>query len=132
MLHCQVNMHKESCATVAGHGVQGKLCHIGIMFSIINVEIIQFLSECMAHFVMQVLTKLQNVCGWLRVSSHYQVGSLLIAVRAGPVPAGISGLVIAASAKAMPLALQAVKAAVRQIEALSMDDAAAQGSGVAF
>ena len=80
--------------------------------------------------VMQVLTKLQNVCGWIRVSSHYQVGSLLIAVRAGPVPHGISGLVIAASAKTMPLALQAVKAAVKQIEALNVNDASAQGSGV--
>ena len=79
---------------------------------------------------MQVLTKLQNVCGWLRVSSHYQVGSLLVAVRAGPVPAGISGMVIAASARYMSTALHAVKAAMQQIKTLSADDMAAQGSGV--
>lgn len=79
---------------------------------------------------MQVLTKLQNVCGWLRVSSHYQVGSLLVAVRAGPVPTGISGMVIAASARDMSTALHAVKAAMQQIETLSADDMAAQGSGV--
>ena len=80
--------------------------------------------------VMQVLTKLQNVCGWVRVSSHYQVGSLLIAVRAGLVPAGISGLVLAASARNMPLALQAVKAAVKQIEILNLEEHSAQGSEI--
>ena len=80
--------------------------------------------------VMQVLTKLQNVCGWVRVSSHYQVGSLLIAVRAGPVPAGISGLVLAASARNMPLALQAVKAAMKQIEILNLEEYSAQGSKI--
>lgn len=80
--------------------------------------------------IAQVLTKLQNVCGWIRVSSHHQVGRLLIAVRAGRVPPGISGLVIAASAKEMPLALQAVKAAVKQIEALNTGELGAQGSGV--
>ena len=58
------------------------------------------------------------------------MGSLLIAVRAGPVPHGISGLVIAASARTMPLALKAVKAAVKQIEALNVDGTSAQGSGV--
>lgn len=79
---------------------------------------------------MQVLTKLQNVCGWVRVSSHYQVGSLLIAVRAGLVPAGISGLVLAASARNMPLALQAVKAAVKQIEILNLEEYSAQGSEI--
>ena len=67
---------------------------------------------------LQVLTNLQRVCGWVRASSQYQVGSLLIAVRAGHVPAGMSGLVIAASARNKSLALQAVQAAVKQVEAL--------------
>ncbi len=67
---------------------------------------------------MQALTNLQRVCGWVRASSEYRVGSLLIAVRAGHVPPGVAGLVIAASARDKSLALQAVQAAVKQVEAL--------------
>lgn len=67
---------------------------------------------------MQVLTGLQRVCGSVRACSQYGVGSLLIAVRAGHVPAGLPALVIAASATDKQLALQAVQAAVKQVEAL--------------
>lgn len=66
----------------------------------------------------QVLTGLQRVCGSVRACSQYGVGSLLIAVRAGHVPAGLPALVIAASATDKQLALQAVQAAVKQVEAL--------------
>ena len=67
---------------------------------------------------MQVLTGLQRVCGWVRACTHYGVGSLLVAVRAGHVPLGLPGLVIAASATEKQLALQAVQAAVKHVEAL--------------
>lgn len=72
----------------------------------------------MGLFPLQALTNLQKVCGWVRASSRYQVGSLLIAVRAGHVPPGVPGLVIAASAPDRTLALQGVQAAVKQVEAL--------------
>ena len=68
--------------------------------------------------VMQVLTSLQRVCGRVRAGSQYRLGSLLVAVRAGHVPPGVPGLIIAASAREKSLALQAVQAAVKQAEAL--------------
>lgn len=67
---------------------------------------------------MQVLAELQRVCGWVRGGSQYGVGSLLITVQAGRVPPGIPGLIIAASATEKHLALQAVQAAVKQVEAM--------------
>ena len=67
---------------------------------------------------MQVLTGLQRVCGWVRACTQYGVGSLIIAVRAGHVPSGLPALVIAASATEKQLALQAVQAAVKHVEAL--------------
>ena len=69
---------------------------------------------------MQVLTRLQRVCGWVRAGSQYGVGSLLIAVRAGHVPPGLPGLIIAASATEKRLALEAVQAAVKHVEALGV------------
>lgn len=65
-----------------------------------------------------MLADLQRVCGWVRGSSQYGVGSLLITVRAGHVPSGLPGLIIAASATQKSLASQAVQAAVKQVEAL--------------
>ena len=76
---------------------------------------------------MQVLASLQRVCGWVRASSQYRVGSLLIAVRAGHVAPGVAGLVIAASASDKSLALQAVQAAVKQVEALGAHSKSMQG-----
>ena len=67
---------------------------------------------------VQVLADLQRVCGWVRGGCQYGVGSLLITVRAGHVTPGLPGLIIAASATEKRLALQAVQAAVKQVEAL--------------
>ena len=69
---------------------------------------------------LQVLASLQRVCGWVRAGSDYRVGSLLIAVRAGHVPPGVAALVIAASAHNKSMALQAVQAAVKQVEAMGV------------
>ena len=55
------------------------------------------------------------------------MGSLLIAVRAGHVPPGVAGLVIAASAQNKSLALQAVQAAVKQVEAMGVQSKHMQG-----
>ena len=76
---------------------------------------------------VQVLTSLQRVCGWVRASSQYRVGSLLFAVRAGHVAPGVPGLIIAASACDKSLALQAVQAAVKQVEALGAHSKSVQG-----
>jgi molybdopterin synthase catalytic subunit len=76
---------------------------------------------------LQVLASLQRVCGWVRAGSDYRVGSLLIAVRAGHVPPGVAGLVIAASAHDKSMALQAVQAAVKQVEAMGVQSKHMQG-----
>ena len=106
-LGCQCAPSRDACMTEAP-----PFEHM-IMSMMLIASVMAYAKLC-----VQVMTSLQGVCGWVRGGSQYRVGNLLIAVRAGHVPPGVAGLIIAASARDKSIALQAVQAAVKQVEAL--------------